>query len=68
MKINELPINIGETDIGFFDLGDINDSLKLVHDSYDTSAMNEFSEAYHSGRKSMLLDLISYFNKILGER
>lgn len=66
MKINELTINIGEIETGFFDLGEINESLKLVHDSYNTDAMNEFSSSYHQGRKSMLLDLISYFNKIIG--
>ncbi len=67
MKINELPINIGEVEIGFFDLGEINEALKLVHDNYSTHAMNEFSEAYHSGRKSMLLDIITYFNRVIGE-
>ena len=68
MYLKDLSINIGEADIGFFDLSEINEGLKIVHDSYNTSAMNEFSEAYHQGRKAMLLDIITYFNIILWDR
>ena len=64
--IKDLPINITEESIGFFDLGEIVDSLIILRDNYDTHAMNSYAESYNKGRKDMLSDLITYFNKVIG--